>query len=253
MNNISKNLLLVLALVALPAQAEGLKHRGVVDPSAIVEYLMGDQKNSPNATERRELLRQQLLLQDLLMEEVGKLGLSLQPEVKVRLELAMRTVLEEAYWSDYFSKHPIKEDDLLDAYMDLKAANGNKQYRISQIFVKSESEAMQVLEKLKQNHAFVDLVKEYSLDEATRAQGGDLGWQWKSNLTPSVISVIESLKTGNIVTSPVATTSGFVVLKLDEVRDQEFPTYDSLRSKLETAQRVKIQQEQLFRLGKLKT
>ena len=250
MNHMNKAPLiaLTLMLLTLPVYAMETEHQEAASTTDIVD-LLASQKNSSDSTKQRELLRQQILLQDLLLKEVGKQGLAKKKEVIVRLDLARRTVLVEAYWTDYFSKHPVMEVDLHETYRKLNASNGNKQYRLSQIFVKRESEIKQVVNKLKQKVLFSELVKEYSQDEATLNRGGDLGWQWKSSLTEPVLSAIGFLAPGDITMSPVTTSTGYVVLKLEEVREQEFPSFDYLRPTLESALRAKAQQEQLSRFG----
>lgn len=60
---------------------------------------------------------------------------------------------------------------------------------------------------------FAELVKEYSVDEDTKKQGGELGWFVVSDLTPEFSVAVEGLKVGDI-SQPTESQFGIHILKV---------------------------------------
>jgi foldase protein PrsA len=88
---------------------------------------------------------------------------------------------------------------------------------VRHILVKTEKEAKDFLTSLRAGADFAALAKQVSLDNATKDNGGDLGFVTKGNLQPEVEKVVFALKTGQI-SEPVSTPSGYHLIKLDELR-----------------------------------
>jgi peptidyl-prolyl cis-trans isomerase C len=51
--------------------------------------------------------------------------------------------------------------------------------KCSHILVKKQSEAIAILERLKNGESFANLAKQLSIDKASGKKGGDLGVFWK--------------------------------------------------------------------------
>ncbi|MEZ4669169.1 MAG: peptidylprolyl isomerase [Anaerolineae bacterium] len=88
------------------------------------------------------------------------------------------------------------------------------------ILLRTETEAKDILDRLNAGEDFATLAANYSQDETTRAQGGDLGWFTRDELfTPELAEVAFSLQQGQIA-GPVATDLGYHVIQNIEVAER---------------------------------
>lgn len=85
---------------------------------------------------------------------------------------------------------------------------------------------------------FAALARANSEDSQTAVQGGDLGWQERSegDVTPELTQAIFSLQPG-AVAAPVKTRFGYHVVKLDEIQPGRARSFDEARADLETEYR----------------
>ena len=82
---------------------------------------------------------------------------------------------------------------------------------------------------------FAALARANSEDSQTAAQGGDLGWQERTegDVTPELTQAIFSLQPG-AVAAPVKTRFGFHVVKLDEIQAGRARSFEEARADLDT-------------------
>src|SRR5690606_26465136 len=81
---------------------------------------------------------------------------------------------------------------------------------------------------------FIALAQEIS-SGPTGANGGDLGWLTAESMVQPIAEAIRTMEPGSHSTEPVRTDFGFHVLLLEDVRQQEPPTLDSIRAELAAA------------------
>jgi parvulin-like peptidyl-prolyl isomerase len=91
------------------------------------------------------------------------------------------------------------------------------------ILVATEAEAAAILGRLDNGEDFAALAAEYSLDETTARQGGDLGWFSEDQLLePSLTRVAFSLQP-NMTAGPIQTMLGYHILQTLEREDRPIP------------------------------
>ncbi len=90
-----------------------------------------------------------------------------------------------------------------------------EQVHAARILLASQAEANQVLTQLKAGKDFAALAKQYSKDESTRDNGGDLGWLPKGILTPEMEAVAFQLAPGQI-SGIIQDQVGFEIVKVIE-------------------------------------
>lgn len=220
----------------------------LADRDTLVQHLLTNGRGGDSAKGLREEIEQQLDLQDRILTEAGRLGMFGRPDVRVRAELERRRVLVEAYWEEWFRNHPITEDELKAAYDALRLANGGKQYRLSQIVVRGDEDMARAIESLRQGASFVEVAKVLSIERVTAERGGDIGWRWKTELLPAVAEGVDSIKPGSDLMPIVQAPEGRIILKLEGVREQEFPPFEQLRTSLEKNLRREAEQRELRKL-----
>jgi len=101
-----------------------------------------------------------------------------------------------------------------------------EQVHVRHILLDSEEEAKEVLEKLKAGADFAELAKEYSKDEATKDNGGDLGWFPRGKWEKTFEDVAFSLEVGRI-SGIIKTSMGYHIIKVEghEMNRELDPAY----------------------------
>lgn len=134
------------------------------------------------------------------------------------------------------------------------------------ILVEDEKKAKEIKEKLDNGAKFEDLVKEYSTDTATAANGGKVGKVTAdSQMVPEFIEATLKLKEGEI-SEPVKSSYGYHIIKADKrtektlkndrkaiekryLQDHAKP-YDEVREKLFKEAKIKVKDKQFKDLFK---
>ena len=80
------------------------------------------------------------------------------------------------------------------------------------ILVKKNSEALMVIDRLKNGESFTNLAKELSIDKASGKRGGDLGFFRKGMMVKQFEDVAFRLEKGQI-SEPVKTEFGYHIIK----------------------------------------
>lgn len=85
--------------------------------------------------------------------------------------------------------------------------------KCSHILVKKQSEALQVLERIKKGESFADLAREVSIDRGSGKRGGDLGLFGRGQMVKPFEEAAFKLKKGELSLEPVRTQFGYHIIK----------------------------------------
>lgn len=136
-------------------------------------------------------------------------------------------------------------DDEVRAYYQQNARElgGDRQAHLRQILIAvpdgaSDADAEQkkhvaekVLELARGGTSFVELAKQYSDDDATKASGGDLGFIGKGVLVDALDEAVAAMEPGD-VRGPIRTSRGWVVLQLVERKAADLRPFDEVKEQL---------------------
>lgn len=114
----------------------------------------------------------------------------------------------------------------------IEAAQPVEEFRARQILLGTEADAIAVIERLKAGEDFATIAKEGSLDEASKQNGGDLGFMTRGTSLPEIEDAIADLSPGQFADKPIQTAFGYHVVKLEDVRNQPSPTFEALAPRL---------------------
>jgi len=239
-------LLLAGLLAAGPLFAQNLaKVNGVAIPMSRADAMLTQlaSQGQGNIPGLRERVKEQLITQEIIAQEASKAGLTKQPDVAMQLEMARQNVLFRAFIQDYVKKNPLPEAEVKGEYDKIKAARAGKEFRSRHILLKTEDEAKAVIAKLKGGAKFEDLAKQ-SLDASNKDKGGDLDWAAPDGFVPEFAKALSSMNKGATSDVPVKTEFGYHVIRVDDVREAQFPSFEQVKPQIEDA----LQQQ---RIGKM--
>jgi len=101
------------------------------------------------------------------------------------------------------------------------------------ILVETEEQAHEILAKLKQGESFEDLAKQYSTDEASKDNGGDLGYFGRGEMVAEFEEVAFSLKPGE-TSKPVKTQFGYHIIKVEDHKEARPAVFEEKKEEIET-------------------
>jgi peptidyl-prolyl cis-trans isomerase C len=187
----------------------------------------------PDTPESRKAIVDRLALQMVVAQEAIKKGLDKSPEVAEQIDTVKQTILANAYVQDLIKNNPVTDDMLKAEYERIKATITGNEYKARHILVAKESEAKDVIVKLKKNPgAFEKLAMEKSMDAGSKARGGDLGWFDTSRMVPEFGAAVGKLEKGKFTEEPVKTQYGYHVILLEDSRPIQAPPMEEIKPQL---------------------
>lgn len=180
-----------------------------------------DQKQTLN-----ELISRELVYQDAL-----KKGLDKDKEVLAKLEAVRQNLILGAALEKAMTSPAITDAELKKMYDSRVAEFNVKEYKARHILVKSKDEADKVITELDMGGDFAELAKKKSTGP-TGKNGGDLGWFAPQQMVPEFSQAVSQLEKGKYTKSPVQTKFGWHVIKLEDTRSAEPPTFDQVKPQL---------------------
>jgi foldase protein PrsA len=109
--------------------------------------------------------------------------------------------------------------DKLDEQITQSIPTEGKQVHVYAIQLANEGNATEVIDKLNNGGDFATLAAEYSLDEASKQDGGDLGWVPQGILFPELDQAAFSLAAGNVSQPLLASNGYYYVIKAAEIEE----------------------------------
>jgi peptidyl-prolyl cis-trans isomerase C len=189
---------------------------------AISDRMAAGQENTPAL---QNAVRNQLIARELFAQQARKAGLDKNAVLLARKRMAGEELLARAYQEDYLSRNQPGDEAVRKEYDAVKARAGDKEYRVRHIVAASEEDAKVLLGRLKAGERFADLAVQ-SRDEATRASGGDIGWQTPLNLQPQFVEVVTRLAKGQYTQQAVKGPAGWHLIQVDDIRPFNMPALD---------------------------
>lgn len=195
------------------------------------------QKDSPQL---RDAIKNELINRQLIVQEVLKQGLEKEIDLQDQITQLKQNLYLQVFLENHFKKNPISNEQLREEYNKQKQYLGNgsdsaTQFKISQIVLKSEPEAIAVIGRLQAGDSFAKVAKEASLDGATKSQGGVLGWVSAQQLAPPVANVVANMSKGSFSKLPIRLGDAWVVVRVDDTRSSKIPSFEASQNQLKQA------------------
>jgi peptidyl-prolyl cis-trans isomerase C len=209
-----------------------------------VDYIMKDAKDhgqTPSDNMKTAIIKE-LVGSELVFQEAQKQGLDKSSDFLVAQELANRKMLMTAFIQDFVKKNPVSEAEVKAEYDQYKKETGDKEYNARHILVKTETEAKDVIARIKKGDDFAKVAKEKSLDTGNKDKGGDLNWFSAPMMVKPFSDAVADLKKGELTSAPVQTQFGWHVIKLIDTRPATLIPFEKAKPEIESKlQQIKIQ------------
>jgi peptidyl-prolyl cis-trans isomerase C len=232
---LSKLALSLVAALSLSAMAQNLAVvNGKPVPSSRVEALKQQVERSgrPVTPEILAQIKEELIAREIFVQEARKRGLEASDDYKTQLELARQSLLIRELFANFQKKNPVTDAEIKAEYDKFVAANGGKEYRARHILVEKEDEAKALIAELKKGGKFEDLAKKASKDPGSGANGGDLDWASAASYVPEFSNAMVKLEKGQMTDVPVKSQFGFHIIRVDDVREAQFPKLDEVKPQI---------------------
>lgn len=179
----------------------------------------------------------ELITRELFMQEARRRGLDQNDVIRDKAQrYKEQLILDELLKDKLQSKVDITKEEL-DAYYE---AHANElldplKVQVSLMLLPNFSAAKDLETQVNRGGSFAKFAQRYSIDEKTKAKGGDLGPYRRGLVIPDVDAVIRTLKPG-MVSAPIKTEDGYylvMITPLDkEIIQTDLATQERLRQEL---------------------
>jgi peptidyl-prolyl cis-trans isomerase C len=246
------SLALAAALLSFGVQAQNVTTvNGKAVPKARVDAVLNQVTKQAAATGRPlppdvdRLVRDQIVLNEIYTQEAERRGLAATEEYRQQMELVRQNVLIQALFQDFEKKNPVTDAEIQAEYDKFKAQVGDKEYRARHILVENEDEAKALIAQIKGGAKFEDVARKASKDPGSAEQGGDLDWAAPGSYVAEFSQAMTALQKGQMTETPVKSQFGYHIIKLEDVRDAQFPSLDEVKPQIR--QRLAQQKVAKFR------
>lgn len=179
----------------------------------------------------------ELITRELLMQEARRQGLDQNDGIRDKAQrYKEQLILDELLKDKLQSKVELTQAEL-DAYYEKHAREllHPLKVQVSQMLLPNFPAAKDLETQVNRGGDFAKFAQRYSIDDKTKAKGGDLGPYRNGLVIPEVDAVIRTLKPG-MVSAPIKTDSGYylvMVTPLDkEIIQADLATRERLRQEL---------------------
>lgn len=245
----NKLLITIAALTAItmtPAvfAADAATVNGKPIKQSWVDFIMKDaEARGQKGDGLKNAVINELIGSELAYQEATKKGFDKKADILTAAEIGKRKLVVNAFLADYMEKNPVSDADTKAAYEQYKKELGDTEYKAQHILVKTEDEAKDILAQVNKGGDFEKLAKENSLDPGSKTKGGDLGWFSPAGMVKPFSDAVVSLKKGATVAAPVQTNFGWHIIKLNDTRATQVPSYEKTKEGLKRSlQQRKLEQ-----------
>jgi peptidyl-prolyl cis-trans isomerase C len=230
---------------------------GKAVPKARVDALLtqatrgGQQPITPELEARA---REEVVLREIFTQEAERQGLAKSDEYRSQMEIARQSILIRELFVDWQKKNPVTEAEARAEYDKFKSQASGTEYRARHILVDNEDEAKKLTAQIQGGANFEELAKKHSKDPGSAENGGDLDFAKPDAYVPEFGQAMSKLKKGEVTAAPVKTQFGWHIIKVEDTREAQFPSFEEVRPQIEQRlAQVKLQQYQQSLRDKAKT
>lgn len=192
---------------------------------------------------KRRALAEYLIDNALFADAAETAKITATPEFEQQMGYLKRRVLRELYFEKTL-KGTVSEDDAKKVYADkIAQLKPEEEIEARHILVDSEDKAKELRAKIVAGGDFAQLAKENSTDTGSKDQGGVLGYFGHGQMVPEFEAAAFKLEKGQI-SEPVHTNYGWHIIKVDDRRKKEPPSFAAVKDTIVNSLVVRKAQDQ---------
>ncbi|MEW5825862.1 MAG: peptidylprolyl isomerase [Candidatus Bipolaricaulota bacterium] len=201
--------------------AQEAKKRGIKVADATIEAAV--------AAEYQAFLTSNNITEETLIAYLEANGSSLDRyKASIREAVAVQKLIDAVNAEVGTVALPTEEELLAFYEKNIVRYDESEQVRASHILVADEAEADALKEQLASGADFAELARAVSLDEGSKASGGELGWFERGQMVAEFEEAAFAATPGEIV-GPVETTYGYHLILVAERKEARTPTLSDVR------------------------
>lgn len=158
-----------------------------------------------------------LIDQQLIFGEAKKAGLDKRLDIKRKLEHEKTRILNESYLEIRLEKEVTPERVRETYNRAIALEEKREEVKARHILVKTEAEALDIINALNSGADFISLAKQRSIGPSGK-NGGDLGFFTADQMVPTFSKAAYALGKGETSVKPVQTQFGWHVIRVEDKR-----------------------------------
>lgn len=187
-----------------------------------------------DAKQQLEAARNILAQQKVISQAARKEKIAQDPAVKAVIADRQMQIYSAELVRKNAASHKITDNDLKDAYEQVKKAYDPNEIKVRHILVKTEDEAKDIIKSLNAGGDFAKIAKEKSLDKASGTQGGEIPFtNIRRVAIPGFAETAMALNKGALLPVPFHSSLGYHVVQLQDKREVPLPSFEALKPQLE--------------------
>jgi peptidyl-prolyl cis-trans isomerase C len=190
---------------------------------------------------KREFL-EEIIKEELLYQEAKKGGLDKDEDFKNKVEEFKRmNLVSTLLKKEVEEKVTVDDQEVRDFYnRHQESFKLGEEVKAQHILVATEEEAKDILKRILKKESFSELAKNFSKDEGTAKNSGELGFFGRGRMVPEFENAAFSLKPGEI-SEPVKTQFGYHIIKVLEKKEGKMRGFEEVKSTIQ--RRLKLERQ----------
>lgn len=207
------------------------------------------QRNGQDSPQLQELAFNEFMNLAVASQEGERRNLADNPEVQTALALQRMMVLSAAALQSIGAETSPTEAELKQAYEQFSEQSQRTEYKARHILLDDKEKAQELIKQLDaaNGEGFETMAEENSLGP-TAEKGGDLGWFDSRRMVKPFADAVAEMEPGTYSEQPVQTQFGWHIIKLEETRTAEPPSFEEAKPQLEAVLRQRKVTEALAEL-----
>jgi peptidyl-prolyl cis-trans isomerase C len=180
---------------------------------------------------RRRVLLEYLIENQLLSEAAEQARIDREPEAEAQLRYVRRRVLRDRFYDSRFAAS-VTEEEARDLYnREIASTKPEEEIHARHILVLTEQEAREQRARIVAGTSFATVAQEVSQDPGNAADGGDLGYFTRGQFDASFEEAIVNLERG-VLSEPIQTRFGWHLVLVEDKRARPIPSFEELKASI---------------------
>ncbi len=199
---------------------------------------------SQNKSLRTKFL-ENLITKKMLVKTAKESGVKEDQEMKRKMQEFRNDLILDKYLREKLGHIEVTDEEAKSYYEGHKKEFTTPgEVRARHILVKTKEEAEKIFKELGKGANFSKLAKKYSIDKASAAKGGELGFFTRADMVKPFSDAAFSLKPGEI-SQPIKTPFGYHIIQVEEVKSPQQKNFKEVKEEIKK-QLIQEKQQKAF-------